>query len=166
MLVSLVLLCLMSACSSDSSEPEFAVEGEWIVSERWFECSDETIEKYVNDRLKRNEAKDIQYKLTFSEGAYEEEIGEKGNDLEVVKLKGSYVANEDNKSIDVSLENIRVAWDFSLSLIEPNLEHMFAVKQEMNSSDIEKFYEVYFGLSRDIDEDVTAILITKAVRIK
>lgn len=160
-----VLLYLMSACSGDSALPEFEIEGEWNIAERRFECTDKAIEDDINYQINIQKGKKVQNRLIFSESAYEEiATNEDGSIL--FNLKGSYESKEGDKGVDVSLDNIREKWDFSLELFEPNLEHILAVRQPMTKDDIKKLYWYHFDTQgKSMGDDVTGVLVIKAVRI-
>lgn len=166
LMILLPILYIMSACSGDSEEPDFKVEGEWVVSERWFECSDKTIADDINYHLNIAKANKVSYVLTLSDGEYEETISrDKDGVIESRTLRGTYKMKENEKGLDVSLSNI--VWTFSLNLIDLNLEYLLSVRQPMDKEDIEKLYKTYFGTSgKPVAEGVTGVFITKAARIK
>lgn len=155
------------SCTGESERPAADVQGEWIVVERWFEdCNDADVMADINYQLKIHKANAGKNLLIFKEKDYEEQIFWEKNGVDMsTQLKGEYEWGEGRKSLEI--ESGSLNWSFSLKLIDPNLEHMLAVRQLMNKDDIEKIYYRYFGIpGRVVADDVTGVMVTKAARIK
>lgn len=167
-----ILSFVVSSCSSDSKEPEASFEGEWVVWDRTFECSDDLIESDVNNLfVNALSVKKGEFRLLMEDEVYIETVSfgdGTGKFVRQRKLEGSYTKEDEVNRIAVFINNVAQVnnWRFNLDMIDLNTKDNLATKQVMTSEDIEKMYLLYFDEIIHLDETVTGTLTSKAWKIK
>ena len=160
------------SCAEDNSLPKTEVEGEWLVYERSFVCSDKSLQEDVNRwfAISMEEGTDEfrEYRLFFKKGGYEERVS-RFIEEELAREKsflGNYALGENNIVIDLTALSSIGNWSFSWRIIDRNVQDILAVEQVMDNKDISNMLAVYFERFRVIDKSVTGILKIKAIKIK
>ena len=176
-----ILLFTFYSCDS-KNEASYALEGQWRVIERRFDCPDDPkLEKRVNEfvRVQREKLKKGEWEyLSFANGSNYKEgdqvweyIGGGTSALPLDSFlidKPRFTGNctiKDEKHTDITIGNIGQTWQYSLQTVDLNNEFI-RTEQEMDKESIEIFLEKYLNFPNRVEQGIVAVWKTKASRVK
>ena len=180
-LFSLVLMVFVS-CSAN--EPEYSMDGKWLVDkdDMRFVCSDASLQSRVGDRLLPNYLSkgDNNYiEFDSQRGTYKENLmewkytdyspsGEPTDSIEVgvYVYEGKFEPGEKDDQALITITSFGDGnWSYVIDVVDLNSEFIY-IKQEMNASDLKRFLQSYFSAIGSVPEGVTATWTRKAWRVK